>query len=1113
MASQDNYRLLIEKLDQFIRKYYINQLIRGTLYSVAVILLMFLSVNFLEHYFFFPSGTRRALFFSFVGVSGLALAYWVLTPLLHYFRLGKVISHERAAQIIGSHFTDVKDKLLNILQLRQQADHATQRELILASIDQKSEEIKPIPFKAAINLSQNKKYLRYALPPLMLLLVILLAAPSIIRESTDRLIHSNRHYAKPAPFQFVVDQDKLNVVQFEDYPLEVTIEGQQLPNEVFIEIEDYQYRLTKENANRFTYRFSNVQKDVEFKLFSSGIESEDLTLNVLEKPNMQGFDVKLNYPAYTQRKDESLQNIGDLVVPQGTQIDWIFNAQFTDQINMLFSSQGKTQAAKRFSDELFTFQKKALKDEIYKLFISNKQLPNADSISYTITVIPDLYPNIDVEKLQDSTNKELLFFLGEASDDYGLISLSFNYSIKKSNGQQGELRTIKLPKPDGKQLRYDYTFDITNLNLAPGEEVSYYFEVFDNDGVNGSKSARTNLMTYAKPTVEEFKAMAAENNKEIKDNLKKALEESRKIQDEMKKCARNCCRKKNLDWQNRKELEKMIDRQKELEKQIQDAKESFEENLKNQDEFSETDEQIKEKQEKIQELFEEVMSEEMKNMLKEIEELLEKLEKEGALEMMENMEMSNEEIEKELDRMLEMMKQLEVEQQLQETIDELQKLAEEQDKLSEETEDKKLDQEELEKKQEEINEKFEDIQEKMDDLEKKNEELEKPQNIGDHEEEMQDIEKDLNDSKQELQQNQNNKAAKSQKKASGKMKDMANAMAMEMQAGEMQQMEEDMQALRQLLENLVGLSFDQEDLINKFEEVNINTPNYTNLVQKQFKLKDDFKLVEDSLQALSKRVFQIESFVSEKVTEIKTNMRTSLDDLEERRKPQAADHQQRSMKNLNDLALMLSEVMNQMQQQMSGMMSGNQMCTKPGGQGPKGNTPKDKISQGQKSLNDQLKQMKKNMENGKGSSSKEFAQSAARQSALRKALREKQQEMQKNGKGSKELQELMEQMDKVETELVNKRLSNEMLKRQEDILTRLLEHENAEREREQDAKRKGETAKTTQQRLPPSIEEYIKKREAEIELYKSVSPSLKPYYKFLVEEYFKSLNQPQQPRK
>jgi len=34
MANQkDNYQLLITKLDQFIRKFYVNQLIRGGLYT------------------------------------------------------------------------------------------------------------------------------------------------------------------------------------------------------------------------------------------------------------------------------------------------------------------------------------------------------------------------------------------------------------------------------------------------------------------------------------------------------------------------------------------------------------------------------------------------------------------------------------------------------------------------------------------------------------------------------------------------------------------------------------------------------------------------------------------------------------------------------------------------------------------------------------------------------------------------------------------------------------------------------------------------------------------------------------------------------------------------
>ncbi|MEM1319268.1 MAG: DUF4175 domain-containing protein, partial [Bacteroidota bacterium] len=249
MAVTDNYQLLIQKLDRFIRKYYINSLIRGSLYTIALVVALFLTFNFLEHYFFFSTGIRKTMFYSFIGVSSLALIYWVLTPLLHYFRLGTVISHEQAAMIIGDHFGDVKDKLLNILQLKKQAG---QTALINASIEQKSEEIKLVPFRSAINLAQNKRYLPYALPPLLLLLVLLFAAPSMIKDSTARLINNNKVYEKDAPFSFVIDEEDLTVVQFEDYLLEVKVEGEILPNEVFIDIDNYQYRLAKEENNRFT---------------------------------------------------------------------------------------------------------------------------------------------------------------------------------------------------------------------------------------------------------------------------------------------------------------------------------------------------------------------------------------------------------------------------------------------------------------------------------------------------------------------------------------------------------------------------------------------------------------------------------------------------------------------------------------------------------------------------------------------------------------------------------------------------------------------------------------------------------------------------------------------
>ncbi len=1124
---KNNYQLLIEKLDQFIRKYYVNQLIRGGLYSLALMLVLFLGLNFLEYNFYFKPDVRLGLFWSFVGVSFVALSFWVLLPMLHYFRLGEVISHEKAASIIGDHFAGVKDKLLNILQLRNQTDGALSRDLILASINQKSEEIKPVPFKSAIDLSQNRRYMRYVLPPLLLLIVLLFAAPSLITDSTRRLVKYNKEFEKPAPFSFILGEENPEVVQYGEYPLTVKVEGDVLPNEVFIHVDNIQYRLNKEDNSTFSYRFSNVAKDTDFKLFSSGVESRDYTLNVLKKPNITGFEVKLDYPGYTGRRDELLKSIGDLVIPIGTNIDWVFNSENTDNIAIRFASKDEVIETKRFSDELFTYKKRALRDESYRLYISNEALPNADSVTYSISVVPDLYPSISAEKFQDSLNNKLLYFVGEASDDYGLLGLSFNYRLKKG-GSEGELQTLKMQKSPGKNIQYNHIWDMTELALEAGDEVTYYFEIFDNDGVNGSKSARTNLMIFAMPTVEELEKMEEDNDQEVKDKLKESLQESKKIQEDMKKLREKVLQEKKLDWQTRKELEKLLERQKELEKQIEEAKKALEENMKNEEEFNENEEKM-EKQEKLQEMMEDVMSDEMRELMKMIEELMQEMEKDEALDMMEEMEQQDEQMEKSLDRMLEMYKQLELEFEMEKAMEKLEELAKEQDQLAEETEktdeeqenenqenmseeqqkEQQEKQEELEKKQEELNEEFEKIEEQLEDIQKKNEELQNKKDIDDMKEEREDIKEDMQDSQENLEKKDNKKASRKQKSAAQKMRQMANSMQKQMEGQEMEQMEEDMEALRQLLENIVTLSFDEEGLMKDFDPTDINTPRYVTLTQEQKKLQDDFKIVEDSLYALAKRVVQIESFITEKVGDIKGNMRRGLTHLEERQKPQALEQQQRAMKNLNDLALMLSEVMQQMQMQMSSMMPGSQQCSNPGDnpQGEGGKKPKDKMSDGQKQLNEGMQKMMKGMQEGGGDpSSKEFAEMAARQAALRKKMAEKAKEQREKGMGgNKELEELMEQMNKAEIDLVNKRLSNQMLKRQQDILTRMLEHEKAEREREWDNKRKSETAQDFERKLPPSLEEYIKQREAEIELFKTVNPALKPYYKQLVEEYYKSL--------
>ena len=1116
MVHSGNYLTLIRKLDAFTRRYYLNKLIRGSLITAGSLLAVFLIYTLLEHQFYFSSPARKVLLISFVALALGSLSYLVLLPLAQYYRLGKVISHEQAARIIGSHFGHIQDKLLNILQLKQQADHANgNAELLFAGIEQKTKEIELVPFKAAIDLGKNRKYLRYVLPPALILLTLLVAAPSIIRDSTDRLIHTNKVYEKKAPFHFIVkDENSLSVLQYSDFQLNVTTEGSMTPAEVFIEIDHYSYRLRKDGPSSFSYQFKNVQDDTPFRIYAGPVSSAELNLDVIKKPGIISFEIELDYPSYTGRRDEDLSNIGDLVVPEGTQLTWDIQAAHTEGLDAQFEGHASRLSAERRSEDRFILKSRANKDGRYTLYLNNQLLPRPDSIQYSIRVVPDRYPGIRVESFADSTDQTLIYFVGNADDDYGIRSLTFQYEHIDANGKMIATKSQGLDVPHPTQFSYTHTFDLLDIELKAGEQIQYYFEVHDNDGIHGSKSSRTPVMHFRKPTADEFEKKEEENNAAIQFNLEKSLKETKDLQDDMKKLREKMMQEKKVEWQDKKEIEKLINRHQQLQSQMQEALEKFQENIQNQPEHAKPSEELLEKQKKVEELFQDLMSEEMKELMKKMEELLKELEKEGAIEMMEQFEMNDEDLEKELDRMLELFKQLEVEVGMEQQIEKLEKLAEEQEKLSEETEQEKKENEDLKKEQEGLNEKFDDIQKEMDELQKKNEELERPKNLDGADEQMEKIDQDMENSQQQLGQKQNKNASKSQKSAAQRMKDMASKMKDQMQAGEMEQMEEDMAMLRQLLENLVTLSFDQEGLISDFNTTEVSTPRYVALVQEQFKIKDDFRVVEDTLHALSKRVTQIESFVHEKVSDIKLNLRKSLEQLEERNKVVSSDHQQRTMTYLNDLALMLSEVMNQMQQQMANMMPGSQNCNKPGGKsgkagGKSGKVPLDKITEGQKELNGEMQKLSEQLKKGdKGKMSKEFAQMAAKQAALRKALRELSQEKKEQGKGVPELDGISEEMNKIEIDLVNKKLNNETLKRQQDITTRLLEAEKSERQRDQDEKRQAETAREQKRSMPPALEQYIKQREAEIEQYKSVSPDLKPYYKFLVEEYYQSLKNP-----
>ncbi|HEX2617182.1 MAG TPA: DUF4175 family protein, partial [Flavobacteriales bacterium] len=1095
MAS--DHDLLIAKLDAFIRKYYKDRLIRGVLYSVGLLVLFFLCASLSEYFGRFGTTARTVLFWLFIAATLAVVVRFIAWPLVKLFHLGPMISHDQAARIIGAHFSEVKDKLLNTLQLREQAaGDPSGGALINASIAQRSKELSPVPFAAAIDLTKNRRYLRYALPPLAVLIVLLFAAPSLITEPTKRIIRHGNAFEPEAPFRFVVLDKDLSVPEQGDFELHVEMQGEVIPQQVDLEVDGKRIPLVKQEGARFTHRFRNVQEALQFRLAAEGFHSEEYTLSTVPDPALLDLTLALEYPAYLGLPKAVSSNTGDVTVPAGTRITWTANTRSSDRLDLAFDDT--TYALAPQSEDRFTASRRFLQGHTYALIPAQGERKASTPLQYRVEVVPDLYPTIAVEQRADSTAPKRLYFKGDIGDDHGFKRLAFHYrfSAGGDSASAEQREGTKDLAVDARTLRqaFFHFWDVTDLRMLPGDKLEYWFEVWDNDGVNGSKSARSSTQVFEAPTLKELAEKEDRQAEAIKEQLQQSITDAQELQRELDKMRRDMLDKKELNWQDKQKMQNVLDRQKELQQRIEKTTEQLKQDQAEQQSFREVDQRILEKQQQVQELFENVLSEEMKQLYEQVQEMMEKLNKEQLQEKMQDMKLSQEDIEKELDRAMEQFKQMEVEQKAQDIADQLEKLADDQEKLSEETKDNKGDNADQQKKQEELNKQFQDVRKQMDELEKKNSELENPMDLPKTEEQEKSIEEQQQQSSEELEKKQEKKASESQKKAAEQMEQLAFQMKSGMQQNEQEQQEEDMDALRQLLENIVQLSFDQEAAMTDLARTAPRDPHLVDIGRQQKKLRDDAKVIEDSLFALSKRVPQLQSVVNSEMNLVNENMDQAREHLaesraNEREKPQAADKQQRAMTSLNNLALLLDEALQQMQQQAQSM-PGSGACKKPGGKGSSAGDSKkmQKMKAQQQAMQKQLEEMKKAMEKGQNKGEKpgeknpggmglgmsqQLAQLAAQQAAIRKEMQRMAQELNKDGSGSGNgLQKLAEEMEKTEKDIVNKRIDQETLKRQQDIMVRMLEAEKAERERELDQKRESNEGKEREHPDPARFFEY-----------------------------------------
>lgn len=1111
----ENQKYIKEKIQDFVKKFYLNKLYKGLLLFVLITAFVFILYTTLEYFSYLNSIGRFILFYSYLIILLGTTILYIFYPLYKLFGLGKQIDKATIAHLIGKYFPQIDDKLLNIFQLEDLKETGKYKsyDLLISAIDTKIEKIKPFPFVKAIPFHKTKKYLKWALIPVILLIAIFTIKSEIITESTKRIVKYNQTFEKPAPYQFEILNKTLTTFQNQDYTLNIKINGDEVPNEVFIKYGERTYKCEKENNTLFHYSLTNLQKNIEFQIITDEVSSKNYEIKVLPKPITVSYTLELKYPGYLNKNNEIVENAGDVTVPEGTKILW---KVYTKNTAHLFFIREKNKQEFVSEHDLFTYSLQVKDNLRYSIVNSNQFFTSKDSLTQQITVIKDLYPEIYVESQQDSLFSDRIYFKGTIKDDYGFKQLKFVYNKKNKDGALlEEKKLILIPIMLNLNIQdFYYYFDASVLLLEPGQQIDYYFEIYDNDGVNGSKSTKTQLNNFKLKTEEEIQKEINKTNNETKDDLQKLIKESEELVKNINKFQQQLMQNNQITWQDKKRLESLMEQYNNLKDQIQEVKSKQEDNKAKEERYKNVSEEILKKQEELMKRFDDILSDEIKNMLQKMQDMMNNMNKDQLQKEMDNFKMNAEDINKQLDQQLELFKLLEFEKRYQDVIDKTRGLSQEQKQLSQQVENKAISKEELNKKQDEINQKFDQLQKELKDLQQLNKGMEEPIQMKDRKEQQDQIQKDINEAKEQINKNNRSKAKDKQQSASDKMDQMADDMEQEKNEAENEDIAEDIESLRQIMDNLIRVSFKQEENLKVTFSTHSKSAQITDVIRTQKEISDYMKMIEDSLTTLAKRQTSVRPFIQKEVQKIQEYLKSTQIQMGDRLMQQAAINEQFALTSMNNLTLMLAESMKEMKQKQKesngkcNKKGGNSSCSKPGGKKSKPKTAREL----QQQLNRQMESLKRSMEQdskqqgqtGKPNSfSEQFAKMAAQQEAIRKMLQDYNEEIKRqNGVGDKGIEQMLREMEATEKDLVNRIINQQTINRQKNIETRLLESERAEMQREKEEKRESTEAKERYNPNPPKEWNFKKEKQQQTDMIRTIPPTLQYYYKEKANQYF-----------
>lgn len=1162
---ESKYNELITRLAATVKKEHILKSFIGLIYSVSIFTFVLSGLALIENFTHGDENFRTGLYFisiaSFIGP-------FIMLVMPHIFK-GLGVFHIEKAELtairVGNNYSDIKDRFVNALELYRESDSSSS-DLAQASFTIVANELDTKDFDVIIEKHKIKTAFMWFGISILPFVIGLVFTSGHLFASIDRIIRHDESFVPPAPFELIIEDCNKNILQGDDTRFVVKAEGI-APETIrlkFKEINQESYdelTLKLDTGNIYQYELKSLKQTyfyfAEADWQNSIITTKICTVNVINRPIIKAMNGKIYSPSYTKLSPKVFdEQSADLTVLSGSMIDfniisgkeldsaWLvtlttkIDSDISDSLNTTDSTADHDRRLLKLDGKKASIRMQARSNVNYYFEIKDKEgLTNVRPIVNSIYVIKDASPSIRlIEPTQDvQVNEDALLPIKVAiSDDYGFSKLELHYRLIYSSFAPTEEKfTSTEIGIFGNELALEvpYLWNLNEIGITPEDNYEFYFEIFDNDIINGPKSARTQTLIVRLPSLAEVMKELDEDHENIDKALKELINESQELKEEIeefKNDLRKNLNKEELEWDEKKRAENILKKQQELNAKANSIKENISEATQKMQDNKMLSQETLEKYMELQRMIDRLNDPNLKALQKEFQKAMEQMTPDQMKKAMENFEFNEEEFKKSIERTMKILKRMQAEQktdalkkqaeELAEQLEDMEKKAEDtnpndKEKLSEltkKTEQIKKDMENLDKNANDLNELLSEI----DEQELQNELQEAQEELNNNE-----MQQDMQQAQKQMQKGQMSQAKQKMQKSKDKMKKFASKMSKMKQNMQNKITKEAIDKMQKSINDLLELSKNQESLKNQTAKTDYNSLQLPQIAQNQARIQEALNNVANSMMELSEKTMAVTPEMAQEIGDAMQMINQSMQQLSNRNTRKASSEQGMAMGAMN-------RAISQMQNMLSQMQSGGGTCPNPGGsgmgQGGGGGAQGfgEKLQQmaaQQQMINQSMQQLMQRQ--GQGSSSQgnsseqqsrgEKGRLTDKQGQAAKGIEELAKEQKELGGDDRktlgDLEKIAKEMKEVLKDMESGNFSNETLNKQNRILSRLLDASKSINNRDFEKKREAKTGKDYSRQSPKTLDMNDSKKKAFEELMRSLKQGYTKDYEKLIMHYFNSL--------